>query len=337
MHRIVFRKVVVLGLVLLQLPWVLSGQQIPGIPENGKAQVRESILDQDSILIGDQVWWTMILPQKTGEIVGIETMDFPELPHLITEGVEALSPVLLDSVYRKKHLESLKARILLTSFDSGSYRIPDMPLYLRKPDGTVDTLWYEGPRLYVNTIQVDTTSFQAFGLKPQMRYPVTWEEILMVVALLVALAGIIWLIVWIVKRRRKNLPVFGLSRPKDPPHIAALKALESIRKQELWKKQTVKQYYTVLTDTVRIYLRDRWGIQAMEQTSAEMIGSLHNKKAGDPVLTDETIGTLDIMLRTGDLAKFAKYTPSDTENETSLNQAVEFVTQTAFIEEEKEE
>jgi hypothetical protein len=43
------------------------------------------------------------------------------------------------------------------------------------------------------------------------------------------------------------------------------------------------------------------------------------------------------MLRTGDLAKFAKYTPSDTENETSLNQAVEFVTQTAFIEEEKEE
>jgi hypothetical protein len=120
MHRIVFRNDRRSGIESPATALGVVGQQIPGIPENGKAQVRESILDQDSILIGDQVWWTMILPQKTGEIVGIETMDFPELPHLITEGVEALSPVLLDSVYRKKHLESLKARILLTSFDSGS-------------------------------------------------------------------------------------------------------------------------------------------------------------------------------------------------------------------------
>ncbi|MFA7089290.1 MAG: hypothetical protein WC128_04635 [Bacteroidales bacterium] len=337
MHGLVLRKIIVLVWVFLQLPFMLTGQQISVIPEHDEAGVRESVLDKDSILIGDQVWWNMILPENTGDIAGIETVDFPELPHLITEGVEALTPILLDSVYRKKHLESLKARVLLTSFDSGSYRIPDMPLYLRRPDGTVDTLWYRGPRLYVNTIQVDTTSFQAFGLKPQMRYPVTLTEILLVIVLLLLLAGIIWLIVRIVKRRRKNLPVFGLSRPKGPPHIAALKALEAIRKQELWKKQNVKQYYTILTDTVRIYLRDRWGIQAFEQTSAEMIGSLNKKTAGDSVLTADTIRILDVMLRTGDLAKFAKYKPSDTENETSLNQAVEFVTKTALIEEEKED
>ncbi|HOO42866.1 MAG TPA: hypothetical protein P5167_01940 [Bacteroidales bacterium] len=318
------RKIIVLVWVFLQLPNVLTGQQT-------------SVLDKDSILIGDQVWWTMILPQNTTGITGIETIEFKELPHVITEGVEALSPVMLDSVYRKKHLDTLKARVLLTSFDSGSYRIPDMPLYLRKPDGTVDTLWYKGPSLYVNTIPVDTTGFQAFGLKPQMRYPITMAEILMAAGLLLFLAGITWLIVRIVKRRKKNLPVFGLSRPKDPPHIAALKALEAMRKQKLWKKQTVKQYYTVLTDTVRVYLRDRWGIQAMEQTSAEMIGSLDKKATEDPVLTADIIKNLEDMLHTGDLAKFAKYTPSDTENETSLDQAVAFVTQTALVEEEKED
>ncbi len=336
MYGLGLRKIVVLVWVFLQLPNIISGQQMQTVPEHDKDQLRESALDKDSILIGDQVWWTMILPENTVNIGGVETMDFPALPHTITKGVEALSPVLLDSVYRKKHLESLKARILLTSFDSGSYRLPDMPLYLRKPDGTVDTLWYEGPRLYVNTIQVDTTSFQAFGQTPDAlsRY---MEEVLMVVALLAALAGMIWLVIRIVKRRRKNLPVFGLSRPKDPPHVAALKALETIRKQELWKKQNVKQYYTVLTDTVRIYLRDRWGIQAMEQTSAEMIGSLHMNAAADPLLNEEIMGVLNDMLRTGDLAKFAKYTPTDTENETSLNQAVEFVTQTAQPEEEQKD
>ena len=337
MYGLVLRKIIVLVWVFLQLPFIVSGQQMQTVPGHDQVQLRESSLDKDSILIGDQVWWTMILPENTVNIGGVETMDFPALPHTITKGVEALSPVFLDSVYRKKHLESLKARILLTSFDSGSYRLPDMPLYLRKPDGTVDTLWYKGPRLYVNTIQVDTTSFQAYGLKPQMRYPLTLAEILVAFGLLFVFAGVIWLVIRIIKRRKHNLPVFSLSRPKDPPHIAALKALETIRKQELWKKQNVKQYYTVLTDTVRIYLRDRWGIQAMEQTSAEMIGSLHMNAAADPLLNEEIMGVLNDMLRTGDLAKFAKYTPTDTENETSLNQAVEFVTQTAQPEEEQKD
>lgn len=67
------------------------------------------------------------------------------------------------------------------------------------------------------------------------------------------------------------------------------------------------------------------------------MGSLHKKAASDPLLNEGILGILNEMLRTGDLAKFAKYTPSDTENETSLNQAVEFVTQTAQPEEEQED
>ena len=215
------------------------------------------------------------------------------LPFQITQGVEALSPVKLDSVFRKR-LEGIRARILLTSFDSGSYQLPHMPLYLKRIDGAVDTLWFSGPDLYVNTIQVDTTSFQAFGLKPQMRYPLTLSEILGAAGILFFLAALVWLIVWIVKRRRKNLPVFGLSRKKDPPHVAALRALDAIKAQELWKKQKVKQYYTLLTDTVRVYMRDRWGIQAMEQTSAEMIASLQRKEADDTCLQTRSYRFLGI-------------------------------------------
>ena len=84
-------------------------------------------------------------------------------------------------------------------------------------------------------------------------------------------------------------------------------------------------------------MRDRWGIQAMEQTSAEMIASLQRKEADDTLLTDKIIQVLGNMLYTGDLAKFAKYTPSDPENEESLQQAVRFVTETALYENDKEE
>lgn len=332
MYRFIIKKLFV-ALFVFTTSEALA-QQIPVISPGRDFQALESALDRDSILIGDQIWWKMDLPREAWQDKQIEAVQFRSLPFDITKGVEALSPVILDSVYRKKRLEAIEARILLTSFDSGSYQLPHMPLYLKRMDGIVDTLWFKGPRLYVNTIQVDTTTFEPFGLKPQMRYPVTTGEILLLAGVIIIVAGLIFLIVRIVQRRRKKLPVFGQIKPGDPPHVAALKILESIRKQELWKKQKAKQYYTLLTDTIRVYLHDRWGIQAMEQTSAEMICSLRKEKAGDSLLTDENIGVLEKMFLTGDLAKFAKYTPSDSENKESLERAILFVSGTAVLQED---
>ena len=88
-----------------------------------------------------------------------------------------------------------------------------------------------------------------------MRYPITWGEILSVAGAVFLLMAIVCLLVYIIKRRRKNLPVFADIKPEDPPHTAALKVLHAIKEQELWKKQKAKAYYTLLTDTIRIYLK----------------------------------------------------------------------------------
>lgn len=318
-------------------PCLPYAQQVTDTGQLPAGLVQESVLEKDSILIGDQTWWNMTLPAGIWTGRKIEVPDFSPLPYKLTAQVEVLSGVLLDSVVRKKHLDSIRARILITSFDSGSYQLPPVPLCLVGQDGTRDTLWFKGPRLSVNTIPVDTTSFEPYGLKPQMRYPITTGEILTLVGIVVLLSALVFLIILIVRRRRNHLPLFGPVRPKDPPHIAALKVLEDIRARELWKKQKAKSYYTLLTDTIRVYLRDRWGIQAMEKTSAEMMEALLQVEAEDSLLTEKIIGELGQMFSTGDLAKFAKYTPSDSENEESLRQAIRFVTETAKDEEEKEE
>lgn len=316
---------------------VSRAQQVADTRELPSGPVQESVLEKDSILIGDQIWWDMTLPAGIWNGRQIEIPVFSPLPYKLTEQVEALSGVLLDSVIRKKHLESIRARILLTSFDSGSYQLPPVPLCLVGQDGTRDTIWFKGPLLTVNTIPVDTTSFEPYGLKPQMRYPITKGEILTLAGIVVLLAALVFLVIMIIRRRRNHLPLFGPGRPKDPPHIAALKVLEDIRTRELWKKQKAKPYYTLLTDTIRVYLRDRWRIQAMEKTSTQMMAALHQMESEDPLLTDKIIGELGEMLSKGDLAKFAKYTPSDSENEESVRQAIRFVTETAPDEEEKEE
>lgn len=325
--------------IILLIPAFLQAQsgsesvRLPGVTPAGIRQARESVLDRDSILIGDQVWWILSLPDQARDPSFTRSVESPEMPGEAVEGVEILEGVRFDTIFHRKKMQEIQARIKLTSFDSGSYSLPYMPLFLKRVDGGTDTLWFKGPVLYVNTIPVDTTSFKAYGLKPQMKYPITAAEILSVAGLLLALAAIVYLTVRIIRRRRQNLPLFHSLKPAEPPHVVALKALDKIRAQQLWKTQKVKHYYTVLTDVLRIYFYNRWGIQAMEQTSAEMLGSLNSVSEKDELLTKEVITELQKVLNTSDLVKFAKYVPAENENEESLALAVKFVTSTARYEE----
>lgn len=304
-------------------------QTLPVINPQDISEARETELDCDSILIGDQVWWKLPLPKEAWEPALTERIDAPQLPKDLVDGVEALSQIRFDTLYRKKKIEEIEARVRITSFDSGAYLLPYMPLYLQRADGDTDTLWYKGKILKVTTIPIDTTTYQAYDIKGQMLYPITAAEVFGCLAIVLAVAALIWFIVWIVKRRKKNIPLFGTPKPKDPPHIVALRALDKIKSQELWKHNKVKLYYTQLTDTLRVYLCDRWNIQAMEQTSAEMLTSLQQMAAQDPLLTKDALASISEMLNVSDLAKFAKHTPSEQENIDSLQQTVRFVTATA--------
>ena len=67
--------------------------------------------------------------------------------------------------------------------------------------------------------------------------------------------------------------VFGKPDPKDPPHIVALRSLDRIRGEKLWQKGNQKQYYTEITDTLRVYIEQRFGIKTIERTSNEILVS----------------------------------------------------------------
>ena len=45
--------------------------------------------------------------------------------------------------------------------------------------------------------------------------------------------------------------------------------------EKLWQQGEIKQYYSELTDILRIYIENRWDIQAMEMVSSEIIESLN--------------------------------------------------------------
>ena len=92
-----------------------------------------------------------------------------------------------------------------------------------------------------------------------------------------------------------------------------------------------KTYYTQLTDTIRQYINERFGFNAMEMTSSEIIDRLQH--TGDQKMIDE----LKELFQTADLVKFAKYSTLINENDLNLVNAINFIDQTKIEGEETTE
>lgn len=301
----------------------IKAQELVAVPDSSR--FLKSEISKDTLLIGDQVVWSMSTHAKAGS----EFLFAVELPKEITKGVEVLG-ARIDTIKSKKSKEwVLRGSVRLTSFDSGSYVLPPMPLYLVDPAGGVDTLWFAGPAIEVVTIPIDTTTYQPFDIKGQINYPLTAKEIFPWAGLifLLLLAG--WVLYRWIRHRRENRPLFGKPKPKEPAYLVAFRQLEEIKAQKLWQNGKAKLFYTAVTDVLRIYVTERWGIQAMEQTSAELLDALKQEQV-DKDLWKE----LSAMLERADLVKFAKYEPGALENEQTIPVAVHFVQATMLAEPE---
>ncbi len=272
---------------------------------------------KDTLLIGDQT----TLRFKTKISQG-EKFIFPSPENPIMKGLEIIGAPVTDTLSNKEGVLELESRITVTSFDSGSYALPGFTAYRIKSDGTTDTLSFDGGTLEFTTIQIDTTSFKPFDVKGQMNYPYTLKEALPWLGLLFLVIAAGYAIRRAIKNIRDKKSTFGKPIVEDPAHIVALRELEKIRSEKMWLKNQ-KEFYTRLTDTVRGYIEKRYGIQAMEQTSNEILKDLAKQKMEPKVYSE-----LSDLLNLSDLVKFAKYTAPHQECESSIPAAVRFVNAT---------
>jgi hypothetical protein len=130
--------------------------------------------------------------------------------------------------------------------------------------------------------------------------------------------AILFFIFYAIKRKKNNKPIFVIPRkPKEPAHIIALRELDRIKQEKLWQQGKTKQFYSEITETLRKYIEDRYGIPAMEQTSDETLDSFKYRR---DLLKEKTLENLSRILKLADLVKFAKYrTTPDDDNMTLVN------------------
>jgi len=289
-----------------------------------RAQVTvEAAIDSIEMLIGEQVHVTVTATMKEGSKV-----EFPVFKptQQIIPGVEVLKSTELGTKGRDGGFVDRQVVYTLTSFDDTLYYLPP---FVVKVDGKP----YESKSLALKVvgIEVDTTRMdQFFGPKDVQDNPFQWNDWKMLFWLSVLALALLAVAYYLYMRLRDNKPIIAHIRivKRLLPHQRAMKEIEQIKADKMQNSENAKEYYTKLTDTLRKYIEDRYGFNAMEMTSSEIIERL------EKALTDDTkdSATMKAELRqlftTADLVKFAKYSTMINENDANLVSAIDFINQT---------
>ena len=138
---------------------------------------------------------------------------------------------------------------------------------------------------------------------------------------------------YLILRLKQNKPIVVRVRvvKKIPAHQKAHNEMTRLKSESFNTAEEQKLYYTHLTETLRKYIRERFGFNAMEMTSSEIIEQL--KTAGDNTMIDE----LRELFATADLVKFAKYSSLLGEKDMNLVNAIQYIDQTKHDEQPQEE
>jgi hypothetical protein len=136
-----------------------------------------------------------------------------------------------------------------------------------------------------------------------------WLVFVIAFVVLSLLGLVVW---WFAKRRKPELP------PKAPREIA-LGELEQIRPEI--ERMSPYQFSIRVSDILRRYVTQQYGLPAMRQTSIEFLTAA----AKAPSFSADDKSLLEDFLNRCDLIKFAKYEATTSDSDLLLEEAIRFV------------
>lgn len=273
-------------------------------------------LDSASIMIGEQRLLQLSVTIDKDKLVDIV------IPRdTLMNGVEVLQVSKPDTLPIENNRLVIKHDILITSFDSALYLLPPFIVIDQN-----DTVRSNQVALKVSTYPVDEANPDEFyDIKEAWKPPFVFADYYPIIFGILGAILLIVLGIYIYKRLKKKQSIIPLvkEKPKLSPFEQAIKELDEIKQGKLWQQGRNKEYYTLLTDTIRKYIEGRFGINAMEMTSDQILYLIQMQNDAESVHTN-----LSQILELSDFVKFAKLHPLPNENELSLMNAYLFVNQT---------
>jgi hypothetical protein len=215
-------------------------------------------------------------------------------------------------------------RLEMALFELGEHTLPTL-VFDVVGGGTARTATVAGAMVEgLSSLPPDAAAngAQLMDIKPNADVPVrTYRLLWLLLALLALAAAALWL--------RRTLANRRARRPPPPPRPLAdrtREALEALRAEGLLPKGLVREFHFRLSEILRGYLGERFGFEALECTSGELLGAVErlNPSGVEHYLLQRFVDQCDV-------AKFARAEISPAASDWALSYAFQVVEATAPV------
>lgn len=194
------------------------------------------------------------------------------------------------------------AELVLTAFELGDLEVPAIEIEVHDAGGNAVTLATEPWPITVASVGLDEGG-DIRAIRGPLDIPLNVLTLLPWLAGVALLAGIGY---WLWRRSRGGEPDSSLepAEPPRPPHELAYEAFRSLEAERLPDRGEIKMFHIRASDIVRAYVEGRFGVDALEMTTGEVLDGLRGHEVDEEALLD-----FRRLLERCDLVKFAKDRP----------------------------
>ena len=281
-------------------------------------------LDSTKIRIGEQVKLDLYVSYSAKQ--NNLKIQWPNIADTITDKIEVISVSAIDTTSPDKSNPDIiqqHQQITISAYDSGYFAIPGFKFFIN--NDSTNAFYSQSLFLEVHTVPTDSSITKTKDIKPPFAEAFNWKwyskyfywgfSFLVIIILIV--------LITIYFTKKNKIVVLKSEKPKIPAHIIALQSLEKIKNEQIWKEEKTKEYYSSISDTIRLYIEERFKVNALESTTAEIMKAFRSQ-----VVDKESKDKLQQLLMLSDLVKFAKQFPIISEHTFTLQNAFDFVNET---------
>jgi hypothetical protein len=219
----------------------------------------------------------------------------------------------------------------IVPFETGRQAVPQVAVTYAPAGATSNTVQSKALWVQIDSVlSGDGSASTLRDVKPPLALPVpkavVWSVSIFAFVLL-ALLG--W---WLWRRYSARLRKM-LGQALTPPDLA-LKKIAALESERLIEHKKMKELYTRLTDAVRVYLHEAYGVQALDLTSNELLDAMDRKAEEESPRHLENyrkaMARLVEVLTEADMVKFARFVPEQSQSRRAIQAARDVINFTRY-------
>ena len=303
-RKLIFYSLVLLIGLLMAIPAIVNGQS-----------AAEWVVGPEPVTVGDPVNLTLTVnhPADTQVI-------FPDLAEAWPEATiaeQALPETVTNADGSLTTSQAVDARL----FTPGDYATPAVAVTLSDAAGNLSEIGVLPTAVSVGSVLVEGDTALR-DIKPQADMPLAEQWLLIIPVLM--LGGFV--IYAIIRRVRREKPFVDNRSPEQ----RALDDLAVVAEMGLPENGRFKEHYTLISDTLRLYVSNRYKVDVLERTTVELKRMIRQ----NDIPTDAAREFIKV-LEESDMVKFADITPRIADAYLILDIATQFVEYTKPVDEDE--